>query len=66
VKRTIQELSDYKDLFDSLLSTIRLANADQLSEVTAIIRSNVPMKNIAQAVGSPMTNFPDSKNLTYQ
>lgn len=61
MKRTIQELSDYKDLFDSLLSTIRLANADQLSEVTAIIRNNVPMKDIAHAVSSPVTNFPDSK-----
>ncbi|KAJ5414968.1 hypothetical protein N7509_000066 [Penicillium cosmopolitanum] len=66
VKRTIQELSDYKDLFDSLLSTIRLANTDQLSEVTAIIRNNVPMKGHSSCRGKSRDKLSRFKNLIYQ
>lgn len=64
VKRTIQELTDYKDLFESLLTAIRSAHPDKVHELTDLIRDNVSMREIALAVGSPVTKFTDSKALS--
>lgn len=64
VKRTIQELTDYKGLLESLLAAIRSAHPDKLHELTDMIRKNASMKEIAVAVGSPVTNFTGSKALS--
>lgn len=64
MKRTIEELTDYKDLLESLLATIRTAHPDKLHELTDLIRTNASMKEIAVAVGSPVTNFTDSNTLS--
>jgi hypothetical protein len=64
VKRTIQELSDYKDLLDSLLATLRDAPSDKLGEVIEVIQSNASMRDIAHAVGCPVTTFADSRALS--
>jgi hypothetical protein len=62
VKRTIQELTDYKKLLDSLLSTIRIADPDKLGEITELIKSNGSMRDLACAVGSPVTHFSISED----
>lgn len=64
VKRTIQELTDYKDLLESLLAAIRSSHPDKLHELTDIIRNDATMKEIALAVGSPVTKFTNSKALS--
>lgn len=64
VKRTIQELTDYKDLLESLLAAIQSAHPDRLHELTDLIRKNASMKEIALAVGSPVTKFTDPKALS--
>ncbi|KAJ5974241.1 hypothetical protein N7481_011451 [Penicillium waksmanii] len=64
VKRTIQELSDVRDLLESLLSTVRLATPDKIGEVVGVIKSNGSMCDIAFAVGCPVTNFTDSASLS--
>ncbi|KAJ5176089.1 uncharacterized protein N7482_001966 [Penicillium canariense] len=64
VKRTIQELTDYKDLFDSLLSTIRSAQHDKVVKLVELIKNNGSMGDIALAVGSDGTRFTEPKFLT--
>lgn len=64
VKRTIQELTDYKDLLESLLAAIRSAPPDRLRELTDLIQRNASMKEIALAVDSPVTKFTDPKTLS--
>jgi hypothetical protein len=64
VKRTIEELNDYKDLLESLLKTIRSEPQDKLNELIDLIRSNGSLRDIARAVGSPVTNFTASKTLS--
>lgn len=64
VKRTIKELNDYKDLLESLLTTIRSEPPDKLNDLMVLIRSNASMRDIACAVGSPVTKFTDSKILS--
>ncbi|KAJ5569742.1 uncharacterized protein N7459_009172 [Penicillium hispanicum] len=64
VKRTIQELSDYKDLLDSLLMTLQSAHRDKIEGLVHLIQNNGSMKEIALAVGSPVTQFTDSKRLS--
>lgn len=64
VKRTIQELTDYKGLLDSLLSTLRLAHGDKIKELMVLIRNNGSMKDIAHAVGSRVTKVSDLKALS--
>lgn len=63
VKRTIQELTDYKDLLESLLKAIRSAHPDKLHELTDLIRKNASMTEIAVAVECPVTKFSDLKAL---
>ncbi|KAJ6032138.1 Transcription factor [Penicillium herquei] len=64
VKRTIQELTDYKDLFDSLLLAIRAADSDKLEKIVGLVKDNGSLHDIACAVGSPVTRFADSKVLS--
>ncbi|KAJ5738832.1 Transcription factor [Penicillium malachiteum] len=64
VKRTIKELTDYKDLFDSLLSAIRAADSDKLERIVGLVKDNGSLHDIACAVGSPVTRFTDSKVLS--
>jgi hypothetical protein len=64
VKRTIQELSDVRDLLESLLSTVRFATPDKIGEVVGVIKGNGSMSDIAFAVGCPVTNFADSASLS--
>ncbi|KAJ5655211.1 hypothetical protein N7507_007161 [Penicillium longicatenatum] len=64
VKRTIQELTDHKDLLDSLLATLRSAHMDKVNELVVLVRSNGSLSEIAHAVGSPVTRFTDSKFLS--
>ncbi|KAJ5273065.1 hypothetical protein N7478_008190 [Penicillium angulare] len=64
VKRTIQELRDYKDLLDSLLSTIRGAHSDKVEKLVDLVKRNGPLRDLAQAVDCPVTRFTDSNILS--
>jgi len=64
VKRTIKELNDYKVLLDSLLTTIRSEPQDKFIELRHLIRSNGSLRDIARAVGSPVTKFTHSESLS--
>ena len=64
MKRTIQELSDYKDLLDSLLTTLRLASRDKIEQLVDLIRGDGSLKEISHAVGNPVTQFTDSNTLS--
>ncbi|KAJ6002440.1 Transcription factor [Penicillium sp. IBT 35674x] len=64
VNRTIQELTDHKDLLESVLSTLRSADMDKVNELVMLVRSNGSLNEIAHAVGSPVTRFTDSKVLS--
>lgn len=63
-KRTIKELTDYKNLFDLLLNTIHSAHPNKVEELMALIRKNGSMKEIAFAVGSPVTEFSELRALS--
>ncbi|KAJ5483228.1 hypothetical protein N7530_002474 [Penicillium desertorum] len=64
VKRTIQELSNHKDLLESLLSTLGSADQLQFDKVIDLIRKKAPFQDIAHAVGSPATTFGDPQELS--
>lgn len=64
MKRTIQELSDYKELLDALLSTLRLAAPGKIEEIVSVLQNNASMRDVAYAVGCPITSFADSKALS--
>lgn len=57
VKRTIQELRNYKVLLDSLLRTLASDDQVQFGKVVGLIRKKAPFRDIAHAVGSPVTTF---------
>ncbi|KAJ5705147.1 hypothetical protein N7536_000836 [Penicillium majusculum] len=57
VKRTIQELRNYKVLLDSLLSTLASDDQVQFDKVVDLIRKKASFRDIAHAVGSPVTTF---------
>ncbi|CEJ59229.1 hypothetical protein PMG11_07860 [Penicillium brasilianum] len=59
VKKTIQELTGYKSLLNTLLTTIRLSPQEEVSRIVELVKNNGSMQEIAQAVGSHAT-FPDS------
>jgi hypothetical protein len=59
VKKTIQELTDYKRLLNTLLTTIRLSPQEEVSKIVELVKNNGSIQEIAQAVGSHAT-FPDS------
>ncbi|KAJ5320120.1 hypothetical protein PENANT_c025G05033 [Penicillium antarcticum] len=60
VKRTIQELTDHKDLLNVLLDTIRSADQFDCDKVVGIIRNSVSKEEVARVLGSPATKFEDS------
>ncbi|KAJ5171393.1 Transcription factor [Penicillium coprophilum] len=64
VKRTIQELTNHKDLLESLLSTLRSADQPQFDKVMDLIRNKASFQDIAHAVGSPATTFGDPQELS--
>lgn len=64
VKRTIQELSEIRDLLESLLSTVRFATPEKIGEIVDIIKNNGSMRDIAFSVGCTVTNFADSTTLS--
>ncbi|KAJ6108528.1 Transcription factor [Penicillium sp. IBT 18751x] len=64
VKRTIKELNDYKDLLETLLASIRSDPRDKLHELIELIRNNGSLRDIARAVGNPVTKFTDSEALS--
>ncbi|KAJ5559630.1 Transcription factor [Penicillium frequentans] len=64
VNRTIQELTDHKDLLESVLATLRSADMDKVNKLVVLVRSNGSLSEIAHAVGSPVTRFTDSKALS--
>ncbi|OQE41917.1 hypothetical protein PENCOP_c004G06245 [Penicillium coprophilum] len=64
VKRTIQELTNHKDLLESLLSTLRSADLPQFDKVVDLIRNKASFQDIAHAVGSPATTFGDPQELS--
>lgn len=59
MKKTIQELTGYKSLLNTLLTTIRLSPQEEVSRIVELVKNNGSMQEIAQAVGSHAT-FPDS------
>ncbi|KAJ5963790.1 Transcription factor [Penicillium vulpinum] len=64
VKRTIQELTNHKDLLESLLSTLASADQLQLDEVMDLIRNKASFHDIAHVVGGPTTTFGDPQELS--
>jgi len=64
VKRTIRELSDYKELLETLLSTLQVANPEQVREVLELIQSKASMEEIAHAVDCRVKNFANSRKLS--
>ncbi|KAJ5666219.1 Transcription factor [Penicillium maclennaniae] len=64
VKRTMKELNDYKDLLETLLASIRSDPRDKLHELIELIRNNGSLRDIARAVGNPVTKFTDSETLS--
>lgn len=64
VKRTIQELTDYKDVFFSLVTTIRTGQMDEVEEVIALIRNrNGSIEDIAHSLGHRESRFSDPRTL---
>ncbi|KAJ5402481.1 Transcription factor [Penicillium crustosum] len=63
VKRTIQELKNHKDLLDSLLSTLASDDQVQFDKVVGLIRKKAPLRDIAHAVGAPVTTFGNLQEL---
>jgi hypothetical protein len=63
VKRTIQELTDHKDLLNVLLDTIRSADKSDCDKVVGIIRNSISNEDVARALGSPATEFEDNHGL---
>lgn len=59
MKKTIQELTDYKGLLSNLLTTIQWSPQEKVSKIVELIKNNGSMQEIAQAVGSDAT-FPDT------
>lgn len=65
MKRTIQELTDYKDLFFSLVETIRSEDVEKVQGVITSIRNqNGSMEDIAHSLGHRTTRFSDPSTLT--
>lgn len=64
VKRTIQELTNHKYLLESLLSTLGSADQPQFDKVMDLIRKKASFQDIAHAVGSPVTTFGDTQDLS--
>ncbi|KAJ5747544.1 uncharacterized protein N7511_009240 [Penicillium nucicola] len=63
VKRTIQELTDHKDLLNALLDMIRSADKPDSEKITDIIRNSISNEDVARAFGSSATKFHDSHGL---
>ncbi|KXG54107.1 Transcription factor [Penicillium griseofulvum] len=64
VKRMILELTNHKDLLESLLSTLGSADQLQFDKVMDLIRNKASFQEIAHAVGSPATTFGDPQELS--
>ncbi|KAJ5787765.1 Transcription factor [Penicillium paradoxum] len=64
VKRTIQELTNHKDLLESLLKTLRSADRHEFEHLMRLIRDKAPLQDIARAVGSLATIFGDPQELS--
>jgi hypothetical protein len=64
VKRTIEELSDYKDLLETLLTSIRSNPEHKLYELIELIRNNGSLRDIARAVRNHVTKFTVSETLS--
>lgn len=64
MKRTIQELSNYKELLDSLLSTLRSADQPEIDKVMNLIQNDRSLQELACAVGCSATTFEDAGTLS--
>ncbi|KAJ6135693.1 Transcription factor [Penicillium capsulatum] len=65
VKRTIQELTDYKDVLFSLLQTIRTGHIEKVEELTALIRDkDGSIEDIAHLLGHRVSQFSDPRTLS--
>ncbi|KAJ5666950.1 Transcription factor [Penicillium macrosclerotiorum] len=60
VKRTIRELSDFKDILNNLVAKIRSAPQEKVDKIIDLIREDASLEEIAHAVGSSVTQFTDS------
>ncbi|KAK9847630.1 hypothetical protein MYU51_018497 [Penicillium brevicompactum] len=64
VKRTIQELTNHKELLTALLKTLKNADETQLEGILNLIRNESPLEEIAESVGGPATTFADPQELS--
>ncbi|KAJ6172536.1 hypothetical protein N7470_001603 [Penicillium chermesinum] len=65
VKKTIQDLTSYKDLLDSLLTTIRSGETGTVDTLVDMIKSGRPLKEVASFVGCDVTDFRDPSALSF-
>lgn len=64
MKRTIQELTDYKDVFFTLLNTLRVGHIEKVEEMMTLIRDkNGSIEDIAHFLGHRVPQFSDSRTL---
>ncbi|CAI7566583.1 unnamed protein product [Penicillium glandicola] len=64
VKRMIQELTNYKDLLESLLITLGSTDKLKFETVMDLIRNKASFEDIAHAVGCPATTFGNPQELS--
>ncbi|CAG8376373.1 unnamed protein product [Penicillium salamii] len=64
VKRTIQELTNHKELLASLIKTLKRADEPELENILNLIRKEAPLEDIAEVVGGPATTFADPQELS--
>lgn len=64
MKRTIQELTNHKELLTSLLKTLKNADETQVEGILNLIRNESSLEEIAESVGGPATTFADPQELS--
>jgi hypothetical protein len=64
VKRTIYELTKYKDLFISFWGAIGSTEGEELNRIVELARSKASFEDLPLAVGGPDTEFEDPDQLS--
>lgn len=64
VKRTIEDLTNYKVLLDYLLAAIRSGEPSAVDTIVHLIRQDASLEDIAQAVGCGVRKFRDPEVLS--
>lgn len=64
VKRTIEDLTNYKVLLDYLLAAIRSGEPSAVDKIVHLIRQDASLEDIAQAVGCGVRKFRDPEVLS--